>query len=168
MRVNHVNIVVSDMERSLVFYRDLLGMRVTFEIELEGAWIERVTGLPGARAWCVFCQPTGDGNFAGAGARFELLQYRAPEGALLPAHALPNTIGLRHVALEVDDLDEWHARLRAAGARFVSDPVTVPFDVGGPVRKRLCYLHDPDGTLIELSTYVRRDRERPDSAPEGD
>lgn len=151
MRVNHVNIVVSDMERSLAFYVRLLGMRVTFEAELEGDWIAAVTGLAGVTARCVFCEPP-----AGE-VRFELLEYRRPAGAASPADTLPNTPGLRHVALEVDDLPGWHARLAAAGVRFLSGPVTVPFAVAGPYRKRLCYLLDPDGTLIELSDYAPAD-----------
>lgn len=148
MRVDHINIVVSDMERSLAFYVGLLGMHITFEVELEGAWIETVTGLSGVSARCVFCQP-----LAG-GARFELLQYRSPSGETLAATTLPNTAGLRHVALEVDHLDAWYTRLRAAGVPFLSAPVTVPFGVAGSVRKRLCYLHDPDGVLVELADYV--------------
>ena len=148
MRVNHVNIVVADMERSLAFYVGLLGLRATFEVELEGAWIEVVTGLPGAKARCVFCQP------AEGGARFELLQYRTPVGVSEPAGSLPNTRGLRHVALEVDDLDALYGRLRAAGVPFVSPPVVVPFPIAGGLWKRLCYLRDPDGVLVEISDYV--------------
>ena len=151
MRVNHVNIVVSDMERSLAFYVGLLGMRVTFEADLEGAWIDTVTGLPGVSARCVFCQPPE------GGARFELLEYRSPPGAALHENARPNTAGLRHVAFEVDDLAAWHARLREAGVEFVSAPVTVPFGVAGS-RKRLCYLRDPDGVLVEIADYVSEAR----------
>ena len=148
MRVNHVNIVVADMERSLAFYVGLLEMRVTFEAELTGEWIETVAGLPGVSAHCVFCQPSGGGT------RFELLQYRTPPGVSLPENALANTLGLRHVALEVDDLDALYARLSEAGVTFLSPPVTVPFSVMG-VRKRLCYLRDPDGTLVEIAEYVQ-------------
>ncbi len=147
MRVDHVNIVVADMERSLAFYVGLLEMQVTFEADLEGDWIEKVTGLPNVSARCVFCQP------ADGGMRFELLQYRSPTGQTLEANALPQTPGLRHVAFEVDDLDAVYARLLAAGVRFVSEPVMVPFGVAGSIRKRLCYLHDPDGVLIEMCSY---------------
>ena len=147
MRINHVNIVVSDMERSLAFYAGLLGMRVTFEVMLEGEWIDRVTGLTGVRARCVFCQPPG------GGARFELLQYQYPEGAQGSENSAPHTQGLRHVALEVEDLDAEYARLTAAGMRFVSAPVAVPFGVAGSVRKRLCYCLDPDGALVEIADY---------------
>jgi catechol 2,3-dioxygenase-like lactoylglutathione lyase family enzyme len=149
MRVNHVNIVVEDMERSLAFYVGLLGMRATFEAELSGEWIETVTGLAGVRARCVFCQPVGGGT------RFELLEYHEPAAAAaLPAASLPHTPGLRHVALEVEELDRLCERLRSAGVRFLSAPVQVPFPLAGNVHKRLCYLRDPDGVLVEIAEYV--------------
>ena len=147
MRVNHVNIVVREMERSLTFYVGLLGMRVTFEAELVGEWIETVAGLPGVSARCVFCQPVGGGT------RFELLEYRIPIGLSVPENSLANTLGLRHVALEVDDLDALYTRLVSGGVEFVSPPVLVPFSVAG-VRKRLCYLRDPDGALVEIAEYA--------------
>lgn len=146
-RIDHVNIVVADLERSLAFYIGLLGMEETFRAELVGEWIATVSGLPGASARCAFCQPPGGGT------RLELLEYRTPSGAALPENMRANTLGLRHLALEVTNLDEWHARLSAAGVPFVSVPVTVPFPVGVGLRKRLCYLNDPDGVLIELAAY---------------
>ena len=147
LRVNHVNIVVRDMERSLAFYVGLLGLRATFEVELSGPWIETITGLAGVSARCVFCQPEG------GGARFELLEYRAPAGEALPPTSLPNTPGLRHVAFEVDDVEAEYVRLSLAGVPFVSPPVAVPFGVAGAIRKRLCYARDPDGALIEFADY---------------
>ena len=147
MQIDHVNIVVADLERSLAFYVGRFGMRLTFETELVGAWIETVTGLPGAAARCAFCEPPGGGP------RQELLEYRSPAGEALPQNSLANTLGLRHVALTVDDMDALHARLAAAGVAFVSAPVWVPFPVAGG-RKRLCYLHDPDGVLVELAQYL--------------
>lgn len=147
MRVNHLNIVVADMERSLQFYVGLLHLRVTYEVELTGAWIEQVAGLPNVSARCVFVQPTG------GGARFELLQYRTPPGVTLPEDSIANTVGLRHVAFEVDDLDGLYQRLTESGVRFVSPPVTVPFIVVGNIRKRLCYCYDPDGVMVEIADY---------------
>lgn len=147
MRIDHINVVVSDMERSLRFYVEVLGLRRGFETTLEGAWIAEVTGLEGARARCVFVEPE-DGS-----ARIELLQYETPEGAPVPANARPNTPGLRHAAFAVDDLDAFLARLRAANVAPISPPVAVPFTVGGMGRKRLCYFHDPDGTLLEAAAY---------------
>jgi glyoxylase I family protein len=152
MRVNHVNIVVADMDRSLAFYVGLLGMRVTFEIDLVGDWIDAVTGLHGVSARCVFCQPSG------GGCRFELLEYHAPTGEALDPNRLANTVGLRHVALETGELDLLYSRLIAAGVSAVSPPVTVPFTIVDGLQKRLCYVHDPDGVLVEICEYIETSR----------
>lgn len=145
--IDHVNIVVTDMERSIAFYSNVLGLKRSFEALLEGDWIETVTGLCGLRAHCVFME-TDD-----ARVRLELLQYLAPTGQSLSPNSLPNTCGLRHLAFTVDDIEALVARLREAGALLLSDPVTVPFAVGKMGRKRLCYFHDPDGTLLEVAAY---------------
>lgn len=145
--VNHLNIVVADMERSLAFYVDLLGMRPTFEVTLHGDWIDTVAGLPNVTARCVFVQPKN------GGCRFELLQYVAPPGVDPPANGFANTSGLRHFALEVDDLTAWHTRLSAAGVSFISPPVMVPFMLMDGIRKWLCYCHDPDGVIVELCEF---------------
>lgn len=147
VRIDHINIVVSDMERSVRFYSEMLGLKRGFEVMLEGAWIDTVTGLAHARAHCVFME-TDD-----PGVRLELLQYLAPTGDGLAANTLPYTTGIRHLAFTVADLDALVARLRGAGVPLVSDPVAVPFAVSTMGRKRLCYFHDPDGTLLEAAAY---------------
>ena len=147
IRIDHVNIVVADMARSILFYSELLGLRRGFEVVLEGAWIEKVTSLTGAQAHCVFME-TDD-----ASVRLELLQYLTPSGDALQVNSLPNTPGIRHVAFTVDDLDALVDRLQTAGVALISEPVVVPFAVGSMGRKRLCYFHDPDGTLLEAAAY---------------
>ena len=47
--VSHTSFSVTDMDRSLAFYRDLLGMRVTLDLERTGEYIEQVVGFPDAR-----------------------------------------------------------------------------------------------------------------------
>lgn len=147
MRLDHVNIVVSDMERSCRFYSEVLGLQSGFEAVLEGEWIETVAGLPGARARCVFFE------FPEGGPRIELLEYQSPPGERMASHGVANTLGARHIAIYVADMDAFVARLRAAGIRLVSDPVAVPFVVGTAGRKRVCYFHDPDGVLLEAAAY---------------
>lgn len=148
--IDHVNIVVTELERSVRFYTELLGLRVTRRAHLEGAWIEQVAGLKGVRADVVYVQPPGGGP------RIELIQYHAPAGVVLPACALPHTAGLRHIAFRTADMDETYRRLREAGVVFIGAPAAVPgqvvqHDAG---RKRLCYFHDPDGVILELAEYA--------------
>ncbi|GAB4463377.1 MAG: hypothetical protein OHK0029_31950 [Armatimonadaceae bacterium] len=148
MQINHINIVVADMERSLRFYVDLLQMRITFETDLHGDWIDTVTRLAGVSARCVFVQPIG------GGARLELLEYRLPPGAALPENCLANTQGLRHIALEVKDLNAWYQKLSENGITTLSPPVLVPFRIVEGIQKRLLYCRDPDGVIVELCEHL--------------
>lgn len=137
------------MDASLRFYVGLLGMRETFRCELEGGWIDTVTGLTGAKASCVFVQPLG------GGCRIELLQYHSPNCDNLPENSQPNTPGLRHFALDVQDLDGLIEQLKVNGIAVFSSPVTVPFRIVDNIQKRLCYTLDPDGVIVEFSQHHR-------------
>ena len=147
--VDHINIVVTDLERSVTFYTQLLGLIETRRAHLCGDWIESVVGMPGVEADVVYVQPQGGGP------RIELIAYRAPQGQSLPECALPNTTGLRHIAFQVEGIDAVFQRLHDAGVPFIGPPQAVPqsvvrHDAGD---KRLCYFHDPDGVILELAAY---------------
>ncbi|MSU24547.1 MAG: hypothetical protein EXS32_12090 [Opitutus sp.] len=148
--IDHLNIVVADMERSRKFYTEVLGFTKTKEAQLSGEWIERIVGLQGVRVHAVFLvSPGGE-------PRIELLKYEAPAGAGFAENSRANTLGLRHFALRVDDIAAMVAKLRAAGVEVFGEPVRVPggvveFDAGS--HKTLVYLLDPDGVIIELAEY---------------
>ena len=145
--LDHVNIVVADMDRSVAFYRDVIGMEQAFETTLEGEWVETIIGLRDVKARCVFLKAP-DG-----GTHLELLQFLSPTGTTVDCNAVPNTIGVRHLAFRVRDLTAFATRLRDAGVEPVSPPVTVPFPVADAGEKRLCYFRDPDGVLLEAAEY---------------
>lgn len=147
--VDHINIVVSDLERSVQFYTGLLGFKEVRRARLEGEWIEFVVGLKGVSADVVFVvAPAGE-------PRLELLCYESPQGEAIPANSLANTPGLRHIALRVNDIHTAARRLKEAGVKLIGEPVAVPsttinHDAG---HKILCYFLDPDGVLLELAEY---------------
>ncbi|MFZ9681616.1 MAG: VOC family protein [Cephaloticoccus sp.] len=147
--VDHINIVVRDLERSVRFYTDLLGFRLAREATLEGAWIDRIVGLQGVKGRVAYVvAPAGE-------PRIELLAYDAPVGVDPVDNRRANTVGLRHIALQVDDIAAMTAKLRAAGVTVFSDPVKVPagvvkHDAG---EKTLVYFLDPDGVILELAQY---------------
>lgn len=147
--IDHLNIVVADLERSVRFYCDVLGFRKTADVFMEGEWIEAIVGLRGVQGKVAFVEP------AGGGVRIELLEYVTPPGVALPENSRANTRGLRHVAFRVDDIRTVAAQLRAAGVEFFSAPVTVPAGVAkfAAGDKSLCYFLDPDGVILELSEY---------------
>jgi glyoxylase I family protein len=148
--IDHLNVVVADMARSLTFYCGVLGFTKTKEAQLSGDWIERIVGLKGVRAHAVFIE------LPGGGPRIELLNYETPAGVVLRENSRANTPGLRHFALRVSDVAAMAAKLRAAGAEVFSEPVRVPggvveFEAGAT--KTLVYFLDPDGVIIELAEY---------------
>ncbi|MDP6449355.1 MAG: VOC family protein [Lentisphaeria bacterium] len=148
--IDHVNISVQDLARSVHFYSELLGFEKTTEAHLEGEWIETIVGLKGVVADVSYVQPP-DG-----GPRIELIKYHAPAGTATDTNSLPNTRGLRHLAFRVTDMDGIYERLTAADVEFIGPPVIVPptivtHDAG---HKKLCYFYDPDNVVLELAEYT--------------
>ena len=135
-RVNHTAISVSDMDRSIAFYRDLLGLTVLMEMDVDRhPGLDSVVGMADAQGRVTF--------LAAGDTQVELWCYTTPRGQPVASDSRPADLGVRHIAFEVDDVDELHARLASAGYRFNSAPV----DLG---LHKTCYLHGPDDELIEL------------------
>jgi catechol 2,3-dioxygenase-like lactoylglutathione lyase family enzyme len=147
-RIDHVNLVVGDLETMAAFYRDTLGLAVTKRITICGPWIEAITGLAGAEADVVYLEPA-------SGPGVELICYRTPGASRPERLGEANTPGLRHVAFQVDDLAGLLQQLRAAHAPVLSDVQEVPteqVEFGGR-QKRIVYCRDPEGNLLELCQF---------------
>ncbi len=128
------------MERSLGFYRDLIGLSVLVDEELAGEGLERTTGLQGAALRVV------ELGLDDATPYLELLEYHAPRGA--PIDPRPCDAGAHHVCFEVEDIEAAHERLAAAGISFTHPPQLV---AGGAFAgDRAAYYFDPDGMIVEL------------------
>jgi catechol 2,3-dioxygenase-like lactoylglutathione lyase family enzyme len=138
--LHHTGLTVADLDRSLHFWRDAMGMEMLFQQEKVGGYLEAIVGEPGAHVRMAHLA------FGGEGPRIELFQYLAPSGG---QHRLrPADVGFAHVCVACDDLDERLERLIAAGGRPFSKPVEV--DTGVNKGGRSVYLRDPDGHVVEL------------------
>lgn len=140
----HVGFTVRDLDRSIVFYRDLVGFELVHRQEGASAYTRRLVGYPDAHLkvalFAIPGSPPGPANH-----QLELIEYVCPQGTPINgAHCNP---GVGHLAFAVADLAGLHARLAAEGVDFVSPPVaiTAGINTGGFV----CYLHDPDGIVLE-------------------
>jgi len=138
--LHHTGLTVRDLERSLAFYRDVLGMEVLFEQEKEGGYLGAIVGYPDAHVRMAHVAFPGDVQ------RIELFQYVSPEPRGEPGE--PRDVGITHVCLRVDDVDSLAERLRGAGAELFSEPVLV--DTGANAGGKGVYLRDPDGVILEL------------------
>ena len=138
MRFSHLGICVSDLERSLAFYRDALGFAVESELEVHGEPSETLLRLSPVRLRAVY--------LVRDGVRIELLHYAAPGHAGDGSPRAMNQLGLTHLSFRVDDLAAAAAQLEAHGARVLPDT-----RIDNPrLRAKAVFATDPDGTLIEL------------------
>jgi len=87
--IDHLNIVVSDLERSVKFYTEVLGFEKINTVHLEGDWIDSVAGLKGVVAdMALIAAPEGE-------VKMELFQFKSPLGESIPANSLANTVESR-------------------------------------------------------------------------
>jgi catechol 2,3-dioxygenase-like lactoylglutathione lyase family enzyme len=137
---HHTSFTVSDLERSLAFFRDRLGLEVVFTREVRDAYFGRIVGLPGAVVKAALLRIPNSAHHV------ELFEYLSPPGEVHEPR--PCDPGSAHLSLLVDDLPGFYRRLRAEGVPFVSEPVLIDH---GPNRGGYgVYLRDPGGILIEL------------------
>jgi catechol 2,3-dioxygenase-like lactoylglutathione lyase family enzyme len=137
--LHHVGITVSDLDRSLAFYRDLLGLHI--EARAVDVAAEDVTGIPGARV-SIADLDLPDGRL------LELIQYTAGGGR--PLTQRTSDPGACHVAIAVDDIDATCERLERAGVTLRSKPVTLADSGPRWDGSRVVYTVDPDGVTVEL------------------
>jgi catechol 2,3-dioxygenase-like lactoylglutathione lyase family enzyme len=140
-RLHHTGYTVSDLDRSVAFYRDLLGCEVIATQEKEGGYLAAIVGFPDAHVRMAHLRVPGGEHV------IELFQYLAPRGGRVDA--VPPDVGASHVCFVVDDLRSLYERLQESGiASFVSPPVEV--DTGINTGGLALYLRDPDGIILEL------------------
>lgn len=151
MRYHHVAVFVSDADESLKLFRDLLGFEVAVDKTIpdgpgEGTFLDQETvddifKVQGGRSRMVLLTaPEGSGSF------LELQQVEVPAIQRKDRETLRyGHTGISELAFEVDGIDEWFAKVRAAGYETQTEYV---WDAAGMLRSFLFY--DPDGNMIQL------------------
>ena len=140
LAADHTGITVSNLERSLAFWRDVLGFELSHTAHQTGEMAKEITGVPGAELKLAVVKTPG-------GHKIELLEYLAP-GRKRHADLRPCDVSFAHVALVVDNLDEVLSAIEASGWKAAGNPQTL--QSGPNAGKRVVYVRDPDGTTIEF------------------
>ena len=145
-RLDHVAVTVSDLDRSLQFYRDLLGLKQVGMHDLEGETISRMTGKDRVRMKVVrlVCPET-------PGIHIDLQQYLEPPSKLSDSKL--GDIANSHFCVVVDDITNTYAELKAKGVTFISSPVNFDLEDAGKIG--CVFFLDPDGYVLELTEYGR-------------
>jgi catechol 2,3-dioxygenase-like lactoylglutathione lyase family enzyme len=140
-RIDHVGVIVNDLPAAKAFFLDL-GLEVQWEGNIEGAWVERVIGLDGVKNMVVFMR------VPGGEASVELIKFLAPqdERGIQPSFA--NTLGIRHIAFVVDDIEAVVAKLKKEGTEIFSEIQNYEDTY------KLCYVRGPEGIILELAEQI--------------
>jgi catechol 2,3-dioxygenase-like lactoylglutathione lyase family enzyme len=135
--IRHVGLVVTDLEKSLKFWCDMMGFVVSRQMEESGPHIDAMMGLKDVRVTTAKLSAP-DGNL------LELLFFHSHKDKL-NWEGKPYSTGLTHIALTVQDLDETCRRLQQAGVTFPAESQRSP---DGMVK--VIYATGPEGLLLEL------------------
>ena len=134
--IRHTGIVVTNLEASLHFYRDLLGFQIAKQMEEAGDYIDNISSLRDVKVTTVkMTSPSGQ--------MIELLKYLSHPREQKSREICD--IGIAHIAFTVEDLNSEHARLEGEGVPFNAPPQLSP---DGYAKVTFC--RAPEGTLIEL------------------
>jgi len=136
---DHTGITVTNLERSLVFWRDVLGFELSHRAHHTGDLASEVIGVPGAEILLAVLK--------GYGHKIELLEYLAPSDRK-HVDLRPCDVGSVHIALTVDNLDAVLSAIAASDWKAAGKPQTL--ESGPNAGKRVIYVRDPDGTTIEF------------------
>ena len=140
-RIDHINIVVSDLEKAKDFF-ELLGFTSETKAELSGKWISEIVGLENVEAeYLALSHPDSRVNI-------ELIHYLSPTSLQSPDIDRAHKIRFRHLAFAVTDIESIVEKLKHEGVNFLSDVKMYP-----ATGKKLVYFKGPDNILLEFAEY---------------
>ena len=137
----HACVVVARLDRSLRFYRDMLGLKVVKMIDLAGEYPERVFNIKGIKLTYVKLRAPGKPQKSIP--VFELHCWKKPR--------IKAAKGYNHISFSVRNLGYEYRRLCKAGVRFISAPVKA-----ADGSSSICFAYDPDGNLIEFVEELKK------------
>lgn len=138
----HTGWTVADLDRSLRFYVDLLGLEVVYSNTQGHPYIQTLVGVPGALIkYAILRLPGNPSNHL-----IELLQYLEPPAGKVKSR--PCDVGSSHFAFLTDDCQELYERLSAKGVEFANPPVAIA--AGRNKGGFACYARDPDDFIVEF------------------
>jgi lactoylglutathione lyase len=150
--VFHFSFTVSDIEASIRWYRDVLGLELVHRQRQDNDYTRTLVGMPGAVLEVAQFRLPGTAP-AMSTHLLELVEYDEGAGERIPLRT--NNVGVAHLAFVVTGIQDEYERLRSLGVEFRNRPVEIAEGVnrGG----YSCYFSDPDGITLEL---IQPSRER--------
>ncbi len=147
-KVDAIGITVSQMDRSVKFFSEVLGFKKITDVELYGNEYEQLQGIFGLHMRVVRMQ-LGD-EF------IELTDYLTTGGRSIPEDAKSNDLSFQHIAIVVSDMDKAYQQLKRFNIEHVSTaPQTLPKSIPAAEGIKAFYFHDPDKHNLELIYFPK-------------
>lgn len=144
--VDTIGITISDMERAIVFYTNILSFRKISDIKVKGKSYDQLLGLSGVALRLVRLQL---GNEV-----IELIEHLNHQGKPIPPDSRSNDLWFQHIAIVVTDMDRAYQKLQEFDVTAVSTaPQKLPDYIEGAAGVKAFYFCDPDGNILELICF---------------
>lgn len=141
-RIDHVGVIVNDLPAAKEFFLDV-GLEVKGEWEMEGELMGYAVGLNDAKVACV-----GLGTSEGQ-TWIELIKFYSPSNEKDSQQPFANTLGIRHIAFTVEDIEAVVAKLKNKGTEIFSEIQQYEESY------KLCYVRGPEGIILELAEEIK-------------
>ena len=140
----HVGLTVSDLDRSIAFYRDVLGLTYQGALTMEGPATEALFARPNCRARVAYLNGSDVLEFPPV----ELIQFTSEQAVAQKADLFQTSIS--ELCFHTEDLWAEYRRLKSLGVVFLSEPQAFDFTADGFGKSLAVYFKDPDGIILEL------------------
>jgi catechol 2,3-dioxygenase-like lactoylglutathione lyase family enzyme len=134
--IEHIGLSVSDLDRSVEFYRDIIGLELIRILEPGSVPLDKVINMPGSTARIAHMQSEK--------AMLELFEYKEPQGRPLPEDHTQADKGFIHMGFTSTDARADYKTMKDKGVRFVGKPVEIRPDVW------IFYFYGPDDEVCEV------------------
>ncbi len=146
--VAHIGLTVSNLDRAVAFYRDVLGLAYVGEMTMDGEETARLFQRQGCTARVAYLRtesPTAP--------LVELIQF-TDHAAVQGVPSLFQT-SISELCFQVEDIDKEYERLQSLGVTFLSEPQTFDSTAYGFGKSRAVYFYDEDKNVLELIEPVK-------------
>ena len=150
-QIYHVGLTVLDLDRSIQFYRDVLGLRFTGEILMEGKETEEIFQKKNCSARVAYLNGSEENRMPPV----ELIQFT--DGNIEKSEASLFRTGVSEICFYTDNAEKTYRDLIEKGVECLSAPQNFDFRKDGFGRSRGFYFKDPDGIILEMMEPIADD-----------
>lgn len=145
LNLRHVGIVTSNLNRSIKFYRDILGFKIIKKMDETGSNLSKVMGLKNVKVTTVKMKPQQGDSMV------ELLYWNNPKSKKKINCSKLNYFGLTHYAMTVKNIDKLYNALKKKGVKFINEPL-----ISEDKNVKLAFCKSPDGVFIEMVQMLKK------------